>query len=424
MTRAATKRLACALERACADCQTAKKAFFDIRLCLKHVILLLLVGGNRNRQNSDCHCLSFLTSLTHFIWVWVKLKPPAKPQVLVHVSIYQDSVLGTYWDGQQQLLGVVGSTSLLVRFGEETEYARQRPGRRRVRGGFLQPKLFGQSTSTDLSGDIFKLPGGGFDSQLGFWNEDSRTLCCPKILTWLGLWMPRAASVLASILACLQDIWVWIFSRKGFGVKAEGTLPFWCLPILTFCCGIKPTWGFREAERLLPRGARGFASSGHASERQVCICVCLLVCLLACLLVCLFTCWLVRLSVCLSAFLPGCLPACLSVFVCFCFSLRLCLCSFEVGLKGHQWETHRFWFSYSRRNTPTHPHKPHTGNLDDRTMLLVLDCCKHGSLLEKQFWRHLARSNSSVDDRPSAARPCAGIHQLGHQATQHIDMLK
>ena len=29
-------------------------------------------------------------------WVWIKIKPPEKPQVVVEVSVYQGSILGTF----------------------------------------------------------------------------------------------------------------------------------------------------------------------------------------------------------------------------------------------------------------------------------------------------------------------------------------
>ena len=36
--------------------------------------------------------------LRPMVWVWVKIKAPGiGPQVLVHVSIYQSSILGTYF---------------------------------------------------------------------------------------------------------------------------------------------------------------------------------------------------------------------------------------------------------------------------------------------------------------------------------------
>ena len=65
-------------------------------------------SSNIQRLARGLHCLAWKTSQnaascwikkpeTSLTWVWVKVKPLRKPQVLVHVSIYQGFILGTYF---------------------------------------------------------------------------------------------------------------------------------------------------------------------------------------------------------------------------------------------------------------------------------------------------------------------------------------
>ena len=74
------------------------------------------------------------------IWVWVKFEPPENPQILVHVSIYQDSILGTYchwilcvWrsatkKGNRRLaLGACPASQKIIRVGESKKTPQPQP---------------------------------------------------------------------------------------------------------------------------------------------------------------------------------------------------------------------------------------------------------------------------------------------------------
>ena len=84
-----------ALEAQCQDTDT----WLELEVAASNADAVAAENGDEPaRRTEDGKCSAGQWGPRIAIRVWVKIKPPKiGPQVLVHVSTYQDSILGTYF---------------------------------------------------------------------------------------------------------------------------------------------------------------------------------------------------------------------------------------------------------------------------------------------------------------------------------------